>query len=225
MDMKSLVTSPSKRFSGRVVTRGVSLFKRVVLAAYFFSPSAGEILEILKTSTEVRRLSYTKGSTMDTLIDRLDGALDSVNAPKLFPKVEKIFRPQPPVVFPNGNPATKLKPRERAVLMKVINRTRSGEKTYQVELSYVRQTDAEPRIEPEDFQIPSGVSYNVHMGTVIKAQLSQRGDFFLTLADALRQNRGETGFTSLRLAGLRSFRIVTEDPGPLSNEPKIADII
>src|SRR5277367_1011052 len=129
---------------------------------------------------------------------------------------EKPFVPQSRVVFATGNPAKGLKGNERAQLLKIINRTRSGEKTYVIEVTYQRVSHGAPRIAGEDFQAPSGVAHNVHQGTVLNARETQEGNWILLIDDTLRRNAGQTGFTSLRLDGLRSLVEQKSVPGPLA---------
>lgn len=129
-------------------------------------------------------------------------------------KPRKAFVPQDKLVLV-GNPARKLSPRDRARLLKVINQTRTGKAHFTVEVTYDKQTDAAPRIQGQDFQAPTGISTKVHVGLVVKAALSKEGHFYITVKDSLRENRGQAGFTAMRLEGLRSFKILTEDAGPL----------
>jgi hypothetical protein len=138
--------------------------------------------------------------------------------------IARTFIPQSQVIFDGGNPATKLRGNEKASLLRVINKTRSGENLFTVELTYDKQTEAPNRNAPDDFQIPSGVSSKLHLGVVVNARKSQEGNWFLTLSDSLRQNRGVNGYTSVRLSGIRSFKVLTCDPGPLSKD-RIIDII
>ena len=86
----------------------------------------------------------------------------------------KPFIPQSPVIFFGGNPAKGITSREKALLLKVFNKTRTGEKVYTVEILYEKQTDAAPRVEGPDYQAPTGISPKVHMGQVIKASFPRR---------------------------------------------------
>jgi len=138
-----------------------------------------------------------------------------VNATVPVSATEKPFVPQSPIVFYGGSPAKGLNGRERAALLKVINKTRSGEKTYAIEVTYKRISDGAPRQEGVDFQAPSGVAHNVHQGTVLNARMTQEGNYILLIDDTLRRNLGQTGFTSLRLDGLRSLKVQAETDGPL----------
>lgn len=140
---------------------------------------------------------------------------------------EKPFVPQSPVIFVNGNPAKGLKGNERAQLLMIINKTRSGEKTYVIEVTYQRVSRGAPRIAGEDFQAPSGVAHNIHQGTVLNARETQEGNWILLIDDNLRRNAGEIGFTSLRLDGLRKLTLQATKPGPLpkpeGNAPRRSD--
>lgn len=127
----------------------------------------------------------------------------------------KPFVPQSPVVFHAGNPAKGLNSKARAKLLKIINKTRTGEKKYVIEVTYKRISHGAPRISGQDFQAPSGVAHNVHQGTVLNARETQEGNWILLIDDTLRRNAGQTGYTSLRLDGLRSLVEQTSVPGPL----------
>src|SRR5579862_4257374 len=123
------------------------------------------------------------------------------NAPASQSTETKTFVPQEKVVFANGNPARGINSRQRASLLKVINRTRSGEKLYTVSVKYECVTDSARRHIPADFQLPEGVSLKLHSGVVVNARETQAGNFILVLKDTMRSDRGEPGFTSLRLDG------------------------
>jgi hypothetical protein len=124
------------------------------------------------------------------------------------------FIPKGKIVL-EGNPARKLSSRDRARLLRVLNATREGRAHFVVELTYDKQTDADPRRNGPDFQAPAGVSLKSHIGLLVKAEKSKEGHFYVTIKDSLRTNQGQIGFTSMRLEGIRSFKIVTETPGPL----------
>jgi hypothetical protein len=127
---------------------------------------------------------------------------------------DKVFIPQSPVSFTGGNPAKMLSTQDRAKLLMIFNDTRKGAKTYTVEITYIKQTESEPRIEGADYQTPSGVSPRVHMGQVINAKLSQFGNWYIVLADTLRANQGEQGYSTLRLTGIKSLKVHAVKPGP-----------
>jgi len=126
----------------------------------------------------------------------------------------KPFLPKPTLVL-DGNPARKLPSRDRARLLKIINQTRTGKAHFTVEVVYDKQTDAPPRIAGEDYQAPTGVSSKVHVGLVVKADRSKDGNFYITVKDSLRDNRGQAGFTAMRVEGIRALKVLTEDAGPL----------
>lgn len=138
------------------------------------------------------------------------------NAPASQPTEAKVFKPQAPVVFTTGNPATGIGGAARAALLKCINRTRSGEKLYTIDVKYECVTDSPRRHAPADYQIPHGVSHKLHSGLVVNARETQAGNWILVLKDTMRSDQGQAGFTSLRLDGLRSFKILTEEDGPLA---------
>lgn len=139
----------------------------------------------------------------------------------------KPFTPQSRVVFTNGNPAKGLKGNERAKLLKIINQTRSGQKTFVIEVTYKRISHGAPRLNGPDYQAPSGVAHNVHQGMVLNARETQEGNWILLIDDNLRRNAGQSGFTSLRLDGLRSIKEQTALPGPLArrSDAELIDII
>lgn len=138
------------------------------------------------------------------------------NAPASQPTEAKVFKAQPPVVFTTGNPAKGIGGAARAALLKCVNRTRSGEKLYTIDVKYECVTDSPRRHAPADYQIPFGVSHKLHTGVVVNARETQAGNWILVLKDTMRADQGEAGFTSLRLDGLRSFKIVKESDGPLA---------
>lgn len=125
----------------------------------------------------------------------------------------KTFEPKGPVVFTGGNPAKDLTSRERAKLLSVFNQTRKGEKSFVVEVTYVKQTNAENRLAPQDFQPVPGTPRQTHVGLIVKAEKSANGDFYITLADHNRCDAGKIGYTSMRLSGLKSFKVLKTVPG------------
>jgi len=130
------------------------------------------------------------------------------------PVKPKLFQSKPALVL-TGNPARKLSSRNRCRLLKVFNQTRTGRKHFTVEIDYEKQTDADNRMHPEDFQAPSGIPMTRHVGLVCKSEISQEGKFYITLVDSMRQNRGKQGYTSIRLEGIKSLKIITENDGPV----------
>lgn len=139
--------------------------------------------------------------------------------PVPVPSGPKPFEPKPKVVFTNGNPSKKLNSRDRLRILKIFNQTRTGKRHFTVEILYDKQTDAKPRIHGPDFQAPTGISMTHHLGLVCKAEISKEGKFYITLIDSLRQNRGKVGFSSLRLEGIKSLKIITENDGPVPPKP------
>ncbi len=148
-------------------------------------------------------------------VSAVDGVIEVVRGPR---KPGDPFIPMEPLVL-IGNPARKLSPRDRARLLKIVNKTRTGKKHFTVEVTYDKQTDAPARIDPEDYQKPEAVSCKTHLGLVVNAKMSKAGDFFLTVLDSMRQNQGAQGFTSMRLSGIRKLRIITENDGPVPPKP------
>ena len=131
-------------------------------------------------------------------------------------KTRKAFEPKAPLTL-EGNPARKLSSRERAVLLKVINKTRTGKAHFAVEVTYDKVTSVAPRIANEDYQVPAGTSCKLHSGLVVKAEKSKDGAFYITVKDSLRENMGQSGFTAMRLEGIRSLKILKEVEGPLGS--------
>jgi hypothetical protein len=128
------------------------------------------------------------------------------------------------VVFSNGNPAKGINSRSRAKLLKVINETRTGAKLFTIDVAYECVTESPRRHIPADYQAPPTVSKKLHSGVVVNARETQAGNWILVLKDTMRSDRGEAGYTSLRLDGLRSFKVQIEDDGPLAPRP-VSDLL
>lgn len=136
---------------------------------------------------------------------------------EITPK-SRTFIPKPGLVL-EGNPARKLSSRDRARLLKVFNQTRTGKAHFVVEVAYDKQTDAKPRINGSDYQAPSSQSCKTHIGLVTKADRSREGNYYITVLDSARANMGQSGWTNLRLAGIKSLKVVTSAVGPVPPKP------
>ncbi len=134
------------------------------------------------------------------------------------PVKPKLFQPRPALVLTN-NPARKLSSRNRARLLKIFNQTRTGRKHFVIEILYNKQTDTDPRIHGEDYQAPSMVPTTLHCGLVTRCDISKDGNFYLTILDSMRTNKGAQGWTSARLSGIKSLKIITENDGPVPPKP------
>ena len=133
-------------------------------------------------------------------------------------EVKTDFVTKSPLVL-YGNPARKLPSRDRAKLLKIINQTRTGKKHFVIEVDYIKQTDAAPRINGPDNQAPSSLSKRTHVGLLVKAEQAGHGGFYITLLDYMRQDNGRQGFTSMRLEGITRLEEVKATDGPLPPKP------
>lgn len=127
------------------------------------------------------------------------------------------FTPLPTV----GDISTpKLSDAESAKLLDCINGLRSGETSYLVRVTYEKQTKAKPRIEGEDYVRDPALRRDAHEGIIYAAPDNKRREVYIRMADGARRpdEDAEHGYTCLKPAGLTSFKVLAEFPGPVAQE-------
>lgn len=109
---------------------------------------------------------------------------------------------------------------ESAKLLDVINGLRSGEHVYLVRVTYEKQTKAKPRIEGEDYVGDPALRRDAHEGILYAAPDNKRREVYLRMADGARRpnEKAEHGYTCLKPAGIKSFKVLAEFPGPVARE-------
>lgn len=101
------------------------------------------------------------------------------------------------------------------------NAVRLGLATFEVAIEYeVQVGEPEALRRPEvDFVSVPGVSPKLHVGPLTKVAQNQEPthDWYITVCDSLRSNGHKKGWTSMRTAGIFSFKILSMRPGPIFN--------
>ena len=116
--------------------------------------------------------------------------------------------------------APALSDRESAKLLDCINLMRSGERVYLARVVYNKQTKAKPRIAGEDYVSDPALAINAHEGLLYAAPSNKKGEVYLRMADGARRpgEDAEHGYTCMKLAGVRSFKVLAEFPGHVAQE-------
>lgn len=120
--------------------------------------------------------------------------------------------------------AAKLAQAEASKLLEVINGVRSGEAQYVVTTTYDKCTKAKPRIEGTHYQALPGTTCKLHTGTVVAAPTNKKGEVYLRIRDAARApvpgevavEGEEAGWTCVKLEGLKSFKVLAKQDGPVA---------
>jgi len=121
--------------------------------------------------------------------------------------------PLPPV---ESIDAHQLTDAERIALLRCINGVRSGRFTYEVLLSNRKTTDAAPRVAGEDYNPHNALAPGGHLGRMLRAPTNKRGLVYVYVYDEGRALNGENGHTNVTMAGITSFKVLSEHPGPLA---------
>jgi len=121
--------------------------------------------------------------------------------------------PLPPV---ESIDTPRLSESERAEFLRCINGVRSGRYTYEVLLSNHKETDTPPRIAGEDYDRHNALAPGGHLGRMLRAPTNQRGLVYVYVYDEGRALNGENGHTNVTMAGVSSFKVLSEHPGPLA---------
>lgn len=131
------------------------------------------------------------------------------------------FEPQPPL---ESLEAEHLTDNERAELLKCINEVRSGRKVYLVRVTNQKVSQGRPRVPHVDFVPDPALAVNAHEGMMTRALVNQKGVPYFYLKDGARAPEDEPyGHTNISAAGILSFRVLREFPGPLAKpEPSPA---
>ena len=110
--------------------------------------------------------------------------------------------------------------RESAKLLDCINSLRTGERVYLARVVYNKQTKAKPRIAGEDYVSDPALAINAHEGLLYAAPSNKKGEVYLRMADGARRpgEDAEHGYTCMKLAGVRSFKVLAEFPGHVAQE-------
>lgn len=116
---------------------------------------------------------------------------------------------------------------EAEALLTAINGVRSGERQYLVLLTNrkVRKANGDyahgrKRVAGEDYDALPGVAPNTHIGWLTKAPTNKRGEVYVYVYDEARAQAGENGHTNVTMTGIQSFKILSERPGPLAQQPE-----
>jgi hypothetical protein len=127
------------------------------------------------------------------------------------------FVPQTPVADLD-TPLLKHKPLDKRDLLLAVNTLRTGAARVTVSVEYeIQEADpADLRVPGKDFVAVPGVSGRVHVGEMTTATMSKKQNFYIRVADVLRSTGLGTGWTSLRVRGIKSFTILQVAPGPLA---------
>jgi hypothetical protein len=125
----------------------------------------------------------------------------------------------PPVMPTDIAAATGLTPHETGALFAAINATRLGLMRVTVAVTYKKVTDTPARKAGTDYVALPGVPCTSLTGTLVAAPTAKAGHVYLLIADRHRPT-GTTpsGWTAMRLEGLKAFTVVGLEPGP--NAPK-----
>lgn len=98
-----------------------------------------------------------------------------------------------------------------------INAIRLGLAKIEVAVEYDVQVG-----HPDDFRMADkdyvsipGVSPKVHIGPLVRATFNKQNSFYITVHDALRSTGLKKGWTSMRASGIKSFKILSMEPGPV----------
>jgi len=117
--------------------------------------------------------------------------------------------------------------KESSALLDCINGLRSGAHVYLVRLTNrkVQKPDGtyahgRKREAGQDYVADPALAQDAHEGIMYAAPTNKRGEVYLRLKDGARAPEDEEhGWTCVSLQGIRSFRVLSEFPGPLAPEP------
>lgn len=145
---------------------------------------------------------------------QVEAARNTDDVIQYVPKARKVFTPELPVADLDC-PLLKGKPIDKRDLMMAINLTRLGVNTLVVSVTYEIQVGDDLRTPPTDFVEVTGVSPKLHIGAMTTATFNKDKQFYIRLADTLRSNGLDTGYTSMRVSGITSFKILQMFAGPV----------
>ena len=124
----------------------------------------------------------------------------------------------PNLVAPN------LSAEESAALLTCINDVRAGRKVFLVRATNRKVSNGKPRVAGRDYVADPALVPNAHEGMMTRAEVNKRGIPYFYLKDGARAPEDEPhGHTNISVAGILSFRVLREFPGPLAEpEPQPA---
>jgi len=132
--------------------------------------------------------------------------MEKTNVGTLVATRDSVKRELKPVVL-NGVKSPKLSPKERAILLSVLNAFSKKNESTMVQLTYEKQTNTKRRIAGENFTPLKSLKSRQHLGEVVKVSQRKDGEWGFTILDFSRMDTktGKPQFTAFRLSGLTSF--------------------
>jgi len=118
--------------------------------------------------------------------------------------------------------APHLSAEEVVELLDCINAVRSGEKQFLVKVTNRKVGVSLARRPGVDYDPLPGLTPDCHIGWMSKAPTNKRGEVYFYIYDEARALAGENGHTNITLQGVRSFHVLTSQPGPLAQQPQQA---
>lgn len=129
------------------------------------------------------------------------------------------FKPEPPLARVE---APLLPPRERVLLLLAINAVRAGSHHFTVSILYDKQfPEYPPRIADRDYVQVRGVQDDgkPHIGVLVAATIGKTHGLYIRMADVLRADGENIGYTSMSPKGIYSFQILSTFLGPATLGP------
>lgn len=129
------------------------------------------------------------------------------------------FKPEPPLASID---APLLSPVQRVVFLLAVNAVRAGAHHFNVAINYDKQFEEyPPRIANKDYIEVEGISANgkIHIGVLVAAHVGKVHGLYIRIADVLRSDGENVGYTSMNPRGIRSFQILSMFKGPATRGP------
>lgn len=98
-----------------------------------------------------------------------------------------------------------------------VNAVRLGLAKVEVAVTYEIQVGKDLRTEETDYVAIPGVPNDVHVGPMTTATFNRDLEFYIRVCDAMRSTGLKRGWTSMRATGIKSFKVLTMEPGPIFN--------
>ena len=126
------------------------------------------------------------------------------------------FEPQPELEGPLDAP--NLRPEQAQRLLECINDVRQGRKVFLVRATNNKVSNGPARLPDQDYVPDPGLAVNAHEGIMTRAALNKKtGIPYFYMKDGARAPESEEhGHTNISLAGITSFKVLGEFPGPLA---------
>jgi len=128
---------------------------------------------------------------------------------------------------------------EASELLRCINEVRAGNKRFYVRLTNRKQSKAKARVPGVDYKADPGLAPHAHEGWLYAAPTNKKLKVYLRIMDEARAPLGEDGeveldpetgepirkwnYTCVTMAGILSFKVMGDAPGPLTPTPVATD--